>query len=1028
MRAPTVLNSWGWGIFAFFLLVFATHSPAASRRADRDHCNKTVEIYDDVSSPAVTTANWGKPLFCSYRFRAYRATPRDLILRVRFKKFKVGVLENATTCSGGYLQIVDGNAKTEVSNRKDPGVYCGESEQQQTFISETNFVRVFFHADNFTDQTYFSFDTRAEQQFEVYKRYGQHPELYPNRRGEIVPGSYCERVFKDCRLQTCYVQSPAYPGIYPRALHCKYRMNTRVPFIKLYIENEEFNIDGQRCENIMTCPMRPISSGSEHCPYDYIRVYDGKDESSPVIGTFCGMGKFPYSIIGTSEDLYVEFVSSPAGPLLNTGFHFNVDYWPGHVETAGVRNGSCDWLLNSESLLTGNEGIFLSVAHWYPPHTSCTYLLKGRVGEIARLYFPSFRVNRIESPIQSYEGDCGESLTLYDADWPDDAKIIKTFCDTFSKPMEKHDFVSTSNALFVKFESKTGSYSGSSLYYWAHYDFFNATRFGEPVPGTECDETFASWKTRSGHLRSPLNTLVFKRPGDPPADLSCVYTFLTDKRLYARVILTVESVSFKEHPYAQCGHCWDSRVDKLIIKEPTVTLSGEQPFYQNHQQQSQQPRQQQYQQQQQQQSQQQQQHQQQQAQYQHQQQQDLGADKGGHCICRSGPVADGKPVARVISRGEKLELKLLVDGTHAAASYFKQHAPLFEAKYEFAHSPLCGPAVLEATTNGEVEFPHYEALGYVAPPRSIKCIWELRVNRDRDVWLHFDKIKFASRSCEDGKLEIFLPGDPDPFLGICGENISSALNTPIISEAQISPSRVRTSGQRSSGPSSGTGTGTVPGSGFNYGYGYSYGYGHNYENQQTPSQTQTQQPTGASSEKASSTPNEESEWPFVIIQFTGSMAPARAAFKIAWTELYHLPRDTSGALNTQKLEEMCGFQCPGDVGCIPARLVCNGVVNCPSPEPRSSLRKTNNVTGLLTIEEPNDESSETCGADLLGTRGNKAGSGNGVGGLASVVGSAGWAGAGLGAALAVLLGLICLITVCKICRRRSTPRNIHVPY
>lgn len=47
------------------------------------------------------------------------------------------------------------------------------------------------------------------------------------------------------------------------------------------------------------------------------------------------MGKFPYSIIGTGRDLYVEFVSSPAGPLLNTGFHFNVGNWPGHVETAG---------------------------------------------------------------------------------------------------------------------------------------------------------------------------------------------------------------------------------------------------------------------------------------------------------------------------------------------------------------------------------------------------------------------------------------------------------------------------------------------------------------------------------------------------------------------------------------------------------------------------------------------------------------------------------------------------------------------
>lgn len=46
----------------------------------------------------------------------------------------------------------------------------------------------------------------------------------------------------------------------------------------------------------MLCPMKPIGSD---CPNDYIKIYDGKDENSPVIGTFCGVGKFPYSIIGT---------------------------------------------------------------------------------------------------------------------------------------------------------------------------------------------------------------------------------------------------------------------------------------------------------------------------------------------------------------------------------------------------------------------------------------------------------------------------------------------------------------------------------------------------------------------------------------------------------------------------------------------------------------------------------------------------------------------------------------------------------
>lgn len=97
---------------------------------------------------------------------------------------------------------------------------------------------------------------------------------------------------------------------------------------------------------------------------------------------------FPF--IGTSQYMFVEFMSSPAGPLLNTGFHFNVGNWPGHVDTAGVKSGACDWLLSSDALRdsNGSEGIFLSIAHWYPPNTSCSYLIQGNEGEVVRLYFP----------------------------------------------------------------------------------------------------------------------------------------------------------------------------------------------------------------------------------------------------------------------------------------------------------------------------------------------------------------------------------------------------------------------------------------------------------------------------------------------------------------------------------------------------------------------------------------------------------------------------------------------------------------
>lgn len=89
------------------LFTLCLHLIAGSGAADltKDQCNKTVDIFEDVSSPEVNSLNVGRPLTCWYRFRTLKGAPRDFVLRLRFKKFKVGTLQNATHCEGGYLQV-----------------------------------------------------------------------------------------------------------------------------------------------------------------------------------------------------------------------------------------------------------------------------------------------------------------------------------------------------------------------------------------------------------------------------------------------------------------------------------------------------------------------------------------------------------------------------------------------------------------------------------------------------------------------------------------------------------------------------------------------------------------------------------------------------------------------------------------------------------------------------------------------------------------------------------------------------------
>lgn len=46
-------------------------------------------------------------MHCWYRFRSFRGTtPREWVLRIRFKKFKFGTLVNATECVGGFMQVI----------------------------------------------------------------------------------------------------------------------------------------------------------------------------------------------------------------------------------------------------------------------------------------------------------------------------------------------------------------------------------------------------------------------------------------------------------------------------------------------------------------------------------------------------------------------------------------------------------------------------------------------------------------------------------------------------------------------------------------------------------------------------------------------------------------------------------------------------------------------------------------------------------------------------------------------------------
>ena len=89
---------------------------------------------------------------------------------------------------------------------------------------------------------------------------------------------------------------------------CRYYISTRASLIRLYVDRpywEAFNVDGRRCDNIVECEVysrdaccllhssqvRSLTTNSSECPHDWVKLYDGVDEFSPLIGQFCGVGR-----------------------------------------------------------------------------------------------------------------------------------------------------------------------------------------------------------------------------------------------------------------------------------------------------------------------------------------------------------------------------------------------------------------------------------------------------------------------------------------------------------------------------------------------------------------------------------------------------------------------------------------------------------------------------------------------------------------------------------------------------------------
>ncbi len=185
-------------------------APAAST------CNLTLSEHTRVSVPELAPPLEGSPLTCVIRVR----TPPHLdgqVIRLAFTRLRVGAFRGRRCMGGAHLIIRDGGATVGSGNSSR---FCGESDQPHEYLAENDYVEVEFYSERFDSSLDFVFEVSWLDK--LAERFGPRPDLA--LRGHLVTNTFCERVFnEECSKiqQTCLVQSPGFPGVYPRGLRCR---------------------------------------------------------------------------------------------------------------------------------------------------------------------------------------------------------------------------------------------------------------------------------------------------------------------------------------------------------------------------------------------------------------------------------------------------------------------------------------------------------------------------------------------------------------------------------------------------------------------------------------------------------------------------------------------------------------------------------------------------------------------------------------------------------------------------------------
>ncbi|XP_064121335.1 uncharacterized protein LOC135225787 isoform X1 [Macrobrachium nipponense] len=511
-------------------------------------CNRV--YYGTVGKTYELFVHWPtqnkRPPICNLTLVAAGGPNGDLV-QLAFHKFSIGKFNSHTEngCPHGHMQVIENQRMYR------PGFWCGDGVGIVMYYSETPSVSVIVTRlpvdDDLTaldavKEFYLKMTYKFLRRESAVVRYGilKAPKYLGLRDQTTV----CNALFSNCDQRPCFVQSPNFPGMYPRNTTCYYHLKqSRSPEGKkaLISLSQE---DGRLVHVKSLAQAHDTAVRSlklyEDCYYvgDYVRVYDGNSTRSPVLVTFC-RGDIVPEIVSSGPDILIEFTTSPFDSPNHEVPWTHVAGFELKAETRFVPKieigENCHVQIQSSSNQTGwVEG----ANHSVPPNTTCTWEFIGNPGQVVWLTFVQYL--RQTQLTKHQTKSCSTKLTIIDGKY-NDGSIVAEHChdtephtcdrarrllqESHVRPCDtKESYVSTGQHMAVTQHFGDGSVV-TKVSFLLRYEFVDRQQTGDWT-GDPCYREIRSGAETEGNITftAPRDVFLYGRGGR--TSITCSWRFL----------------------------------------------------------------------------------------------------------------------------------------------------------------------------------------------------------------------------------------------------------------------------------------------------------------------------------------------------------------------------------------------------------------------------------------------------------------------------------------------------------------------